>query len=91
MTPPSMTRIPRLFGIWGTLGYGIAAATSITTVLVMGVFDWTPPWYLLMSAFLYVFISSGIIFLGRIEANKDAKEFIRTLRAKSKENKSYLN
>lgn len=89
--PPPTTRVPRVFGPWGTLCYGISAVASITTVLLMGFTRWTPPWYFLMPAFLYIFISAGIICLGRIESNQEAKFFIHALREQSEENKRRMN
>ncbi len=85
--PPVVTRVPRVFGPWGTLSYGIAAVASIITVLLMGFTRWIPPWYFIACAFMYVFISAGIICYGRIEANRDAKVFIHALKKKSEENK----
>jgi hypothetical protein len=84
---PPTTRVPRVFSTWGTVCYGISAITAITIVIAGGIFKWTPPWFLIASAFIYVFISSGLICLGRIDANKDARFFIKTLRQRSDENK----
>jgi hypothetical protein len=83
---PPRTKVPRVFSIWGTICYGIAAVFCITAVLLMGFTKWIPPWYFISSAFLYCFISTGLITMGRIESNKDAKFFIRALRQKSAEN-----
>ena len=76
-----------MFNIWGTICYSVSAVSSLIAILLMGIFKWTPPWYFLLPAFLYVFISSGIIALGRIQANKDARFFIRMLKRRSDENK----
>jgi hypothetical protein len=86
LTPVPVTRIPRVFSIWGTLYYGVAAIASITVVLIMGFTRWMPPWYIISSAFLYVFISTGIICTGRIQANKDARFFIHALKKRSEDN-----
>ena len=83
---PPTTKVPRVFSIWGTINYGVAAIASIAIVLCMGIFAWTPQWWAIMPAFLYVFISTGIICLGRIEANRDAKFFIHALRKRSEDN-----
>jgi hypothetical protein len=85
------TKVPRVFSIWGTIIYGISAITSIATVLIVGIADWSPPWWLTEPAFLYCFISAGIITLGRIESNRDARVFTRLLRQKSEENKRRMN
>jgi hypothetical protein len=85
------TKVPRVFNIWGTIIYGISALTSLATVLIIGIADWKPPWWLAMPAFLYCFISSAIIALGRIEANRDARVFTALLRKKSEENKRRMN
>ena len=88
--PPHLhptTRVPRVFSIWGTACYGIAAVASITTILVMDFTRWTPPWWFISAALLYTFISTGIIALGRIESNRDSKFFIQALRKRSEENK----
>jgi hypothetical protein len=86
--PPVVTKVPRVFGPWGTISYGIAAVASIVTVLLNGFTGWTPPWYFTSAAFMYVFISAGIICMGRIQSNKDAKFFIHALRKRSEENKN---
>lgn len=99
MTPPTpatpvttiTTRVPRVFSIWGTVCYGVAAAYSIISVLLMGIIRYTPPWYFIMASFLYVFISTGIICYGRIESNRDAKVFMHLIRKRSEENKRCLN
>jgi hypothetical protein len=80
-----------VFNIWGTIVYGISALTSIATVLIIGIANWTPPWWLTEPAFLYCFISSAIITLGRIEANRDARVFSRLLRKRSDINKRGMN
>jgi hypothetical protein len=85
--PPPTTRVPKVFGIWGTILYGIIAITSIAIVVIGGIANWTPPWFLIGTAFIYVFISAGLICMGRIEANKDARFFIRALRERSDDNK----
>ena len=85
------TRVPHVFSIWGTIVYGISAITSLATVLIIGIAGWTPPWYLTMPAFLYCFISAGIITMGRIESNKDARVFAHLLRERSEENKRRMN
>jgi hypothetical protein len=87
-SPKATTKVPRVFGLFGTVCYGGAAVTAILVALSMAVFDWTPPWYMTASAFMYVFISSGIIFFGRTEANKDAKFFIHAIKERSEENKN---
>lgn len=84
------TKVPRIFGIWGTACYGIAALYSITVVLGLP-FGWKPPWYAVSSAFLYVFVSAGIIFFGRIESNRDARFFMQALKKRSEENKRRMN
>lgn len=89
--PKVTTKVPRVFGPWGTLCYGISAIASIAMVLLMGFTKWTPPWYFIMSAFLYVFISTGAICWGRIESNRDAEFFIRALRTRSDENKRHIS
>jgi hypothetical protein len=40
-----------------------------------------------LPALLYVFLSAGIIALGRIEGNKQSQFFIQALKARSEENK----
>jgi len=55
-------------------------------MIMMG-FGIMPPWYVILPALLYVFISSGIIAQGRIEGNKDAQFFIQALKARSEENR----
>jgi hypothetical protein len=90
-TPIVVTRVPHVFTIWGTIIYGISAITSIATVLIVGITGWNPPWWLTEPAFLYCFISAGIITMGRIESNKDARVFARLLRQKSEENKRRMN
>jgi hypothetical protein len=87
LPPPPTTKVPRVFSIWGTICYGIAAVYSCTTVMLIGIIRWMPPWYIVSSAFMYVFISAGIICFGRIEANRDARFFIQALRKRSDENK----
>jgi hypothetical protein len=84
-TEPTM-RAPRVFGIWGTLAYGIASMGSICTVLSIAIFNRLPPWWIISSAFMYVFISAGIIFFGRIEANREAKFFLQALKRQSEIN-----
>ena len=84
--PRATTRVPRVFGIWGTIGYGISSIASITALLTMGFTGWTPPWWFLMPVLLYTFTSTGIICYGRIEANKDAKFYIETIKRQSAAN-----
>lgn len=91
-TPPHMhphptTKVPKVFSIWGTIYYGAIAIGSIVIVIIGGIANWTPPWLLIGAAFLYVFINAGIICLGRMEANRDAKFFMHALRKRSDENK----
>lgn len=92
--PPHLhptTRVPRVFKVWGTICYGILAIASITTIMIMDFTRWTPPWWVITSALLYVFISAGIIALGRIESNHDSKFFIQALKERSEENKRRMN
>jgi hypothetical protein len=83
--PPPTTRVPHAFSIWGTLIYGSCSAAAgffmIDLVWII------PPWYVLLATFFYVFVSTGIIALGRVEANRDAKFFIEALKRQSEENK----
>lgn len=85
--PHPTTKVPRVYGLFGTVCYGGSAIVSIISVLSMGVFNWTPPWYIIASALIYVFTSSSLIFFGRIESNKDARFFIQALRKLGEENK----
>jgi membrane protein required for beta-lactamase induction len=85
--PPPTTKVPKVFSIWGTIYYGIIAIASIAIVFIGGIANWTPPWVLTGTAFLYVFVTAGLICMGRIEANRDAKFFIQALRKRSDENK----
>jgi len=68
------------------------AACSIAAFAFMIALPWiTPPWYITLSFMVYVFLSSGIIALGRIEGNKAARGFAGMLKAMSDENKRNLN
>jgi hypothetical protein len=84
---PPVTKVPKVFSIWGTMAYGISSITALAIITIRVFIDWTP-WYLITPAFLYVFISAGLICLGRIDTNKEAKVFIQALRERSAENKS---
>ena len=79
--PPHLhqtTKVPRVFSIWGTILYGIAAIASITTILVMDFTRWTPTTVVHPAAFpIHVHRHLGIIALGRIECNRDMLFFIR--------------
>jgi len=79
---PATTRIPRVFNIWGTLVYAGCSAVAFLFMIAMG-FDIMPPWYVILPTFLYVFLSSGIIALDRIEANKNNKFFIDSIKRQS--------
>jgi len=83
---PPTTRIPRVFNIWGTIVYGGCASVAMGFMIMMG-FGIMPPWYIILSCLLYVFLSSGIIALGRVEGNKDAQFFIQALKVRSEESK----
>lgn len=96
MPPPptplhATTKVPRVFGIWGTACYGVAAISSIITVLIMDFSRWVPPWWYITATSLYVFASAGIICFGRIQANRDAHGFIVLIRHRSEQNKRHLN
>ena len=88
--PPPTTRVPRMFNIWGTLVY---AACSFTAFCFMVAFPFgvRPPLYVVLPCLSYVFISSGIIALGRIENNRDAQFWIETARRVSELNKRKMN
>jgi hypothetical protein len=47
--------------------------------------DVHPPWYILLPAYTYIFLSAGIIALGRMESNKDARLFVQMLKDRSEE------
>jgi hypothetical protein len=83
---PATTKIPRVFNIWGTIVYGGCAAFAMAFMIMMG-FGIIPPWYIILPCLLYVFVSSGNIAFGRIEANKDARFFTQALRKRGEENK----
>lgn len=76
-----------MFSIWGTVIYGIAAIFSIVAVFLIAFFGWTPPSYFISVAFIYTFMSTGIICMGRIETNKEARFFIHALKKRSEQNK----
>lgn len=80
-----------MFGIWGTICYGISAIASIICLITMGFTGWVPPWYFLGPVFFYTFASTSIITYGRIQNNKDAKVYIRSLQRMSEENKRRMN
>lgn len=88
---PPTTRVPKVFSVWGTVCYGIAAVFSVTQVILIAVARLTPPWYVTSIAFLYVFTSTGLICTGRIESNRDARFFMRALKKRSDENKRRMN
>jgi Na+/glutamate symporter len=86
-----MTRVPHVFPIYGTIVYAGCSITALACFFAIGIAHWTPPWYITMPAFLYCFISAGIITMGRIESNKDAKIFAHLLRKQSEINKRNMN
>jgi|SRR6478736_3106443 len=85
---PPTTRAPRAFNIWGTIVYGGCSSIAMAFMVMMG-FGIMPPWYVILPSLLYVFLSSGIIALGRIEGNKEARFFIQALKEQSEENKQH--
>jgi len=87
---PPTTRVPRVFNIWGTLVYAGCSITAFASMIAYG-FGWRPPGLIILPALFYVGISASIIAAGRIEANKDAKVFVRALRRQSEENKRRMN
>lgn len=84
--PPPTTQIPRVFSVWGTVIFFGCSATSFASMIAYSV-GWTPPWFIILPAFLYVFISSGFIAVGRMESNKDARLFIEAIKQRSEENR----
>jgi hypothetical protein len=86
LPPVPTTRVPRVFNIQGTLVYAGCSFTAFCFMIAMGFGIW-PPWYVILPCLFYVFLSSGIIAHGRIEANKDARFFIHALKKRSQENK----
>jgi hypothetical protein len=85
--PPTavVTRMPRTFGVFGTLVYLGASITALTSMIAYG-FGWNPPWFIILSCIFYTGVSSGIIAMGRMQANRDAHFFIQALRPRSAEN-----
>jgi hypothetical protein len=83
---PPTTRVPRVFNIWGTIVFGGCSSFALAFMILIG-FGIVLPWYVVLPALLYVFVSAGFIALGRIEANKDARFFVQALRKRSEENK----
>lgn len=83
------TRIPRVFGIWGTIVYAIASITAFACMVALP--WWTPPWWIVLPTFAYVFVSAGIIAAGRRASNIEAREFMEMLKRKSEENKRRMN
>jgi hypothetical protein len=83
--PHPVTRVPRVFNIWGTLVYAGCSFTAFASMIAYG-FGWNPPWPIMLSALFYVGVSAGIIAFGRMEANKDARFFVQALRKRSDEN-----
>jgi hypothetical protein len=81
--------VPRTFNVWGTLVYATSSATAFTCLILS--YWWTPPWYVLLPMYFYVFMSAGIIALGRLESNRDAVVFAHLLRKPSEENKRGMN
>lgn len=68
------------------------AACSFASFAFMIALPWfTPPWYILLPLMCYVFLSSGLIALGRIEGNNEARGFVDMIRKMSDENKRNLN
>ena len=87
---PPKTRIPRVFSIWGTLAYSAFSIVAFASMIAYG-FGWRPPGLIILPALFYVGTSAGIITMGRIEANKEAKVFTRALSRLSDENKRRMN
>src|SRR5213078_4524446 len=90
--PPDMPtkRSTRVFNIWGTLVYSICSSTAFIFMIAMG-FGILPPWYITLLCLFYVFLSSGFIALGRMDANMEAWFFNDTLRKLSEEDKKHAN
>jgi hypothetical protein len=86
---PPNTRVPRVFSIGGTIVYAIGSVTAVAAIIAKP--WWTPPWWVLLPMFAYIFVSMGIITMGRIEANKDARVFAQLLRKQSDINKRNMN
>ena len=88
---PITVSVPRAFPVYGTLVYAGCSITALSCFFAIGIVHWTPPWYIIMPAFLYCFVSSGIITMGRIESNKNARAFANALKQQSEENKRRMN
>jgi hypothetical protein len=84
-----VTKVPLVFNPVGTIIYAIASMTAFACLVLS--YWWTPPWFVLLPTYLYVFLSAGIIALGRIESNKNASAFIDMIKKRSEENKRRMN
>jgi hypothetical protein len=85
--PPPLhptTKIPRVYRLPGTVVFAGCSVVAFFFMIALG-FGLDPPWYVILPSLFYVFVSSGIIAIGRIEANKDAKFFIETIKRQSEE------
>lgn len=51
----------------------------------------TPPWYVMLGVLVYVFLSSGLVAIGRIEGNRASRGFIVMIKKQSDENARNLN
>ena len=70
----------------------VFAACSFAAFAFMIALPWiTPPWYVTLGVLMYVFLSSGLIALGRIEGNREARGFVGMIKAMSEQNKRSLN
>ena len=86
---PMSMKVPRVFNVWGTIVYVV---TSITTLAFMIAEPWwTPPWWVLLPTYAYVFVSASIIAMGRIESNKDARAYVEMIKRQSDLNKRSMN
>ena len=81
--------VPRVFNLFGTIIYAGCSITAFGIMIAMP--WWMPPWWILLPTFGYVFTCTGIIAMGRVQSNRDAKAFAHLLRVQSEINKRSMN
>lgn len=88
--PIVTTRIPHIFSPFLTLLYALCSAVAFFYIIAYG-FGVKPPWFFILSCMGYTFITTMIIANGRIEANREAREWIKTMQVLSERNKRMMN
>jgi hypothetical protein len=91
LTQPSkaiMTRVPHVFSPVGTIVYIGCSVTCLAFMIGYG-FGLQVPWYIILPCIFYTAVSSGIIAMGRIESNRDARAFMVRIEQRSELNEQY--